>query len=108
MYVNCSTTGAAETLEDHFEPLQIIRKDDNALTKHTKGNGRTVEYEGMQTISGGRGIKKQKGRDTLVSVLRRKLRNTRKRQRYGADQENTSTEKRIPVPIIKLEEPTEK
>lgn len=37
MYVDCSTTGAAETLEDHFEPLQIIRKDDNALTKHTKG-----------------------------------------------------------------------
>lgn len=34
MYVDCSTTGAAETLEDHFEPLQIIRKDDNALTKH--------------------------------------------------------------------------
>lgn len=34
MYVDCSTAGAAETLEDHFEPLQIKM---TIRTKHTKG-----------------------------------------------------------------------
>jgi len=50
-----------------------------------------VEYEGKKNISGGRGINKQKGTDTLVNVLRRKLRYTRKRERYGVDQEDRYT-----------------
>ena len=50
-----------------------------------------MEYEGKKNISGGRGINKQKGTDTLVNVLRRKLRYTRKRERYGVDQEDRYT-----------------